>query len=63
MDALNAAWNEVSTQMYSQATGNEQQGGFGSQAEEKPQGDGSAKTEDDKKVENADFEVIDDDKK
>jgi len=64
MEALNAAWNEVSTQMYSQATGDQkQQGGFGSQAEEKPRDDGSAKPEDDKKVENADFEVIDDDKK
>jgi molecular chaperone DnaK len=63
-DALNAVWNEASTQMYSQATGDQKQGsGFGSQAEEQPQGDGSAKTEDDKKVENADYEVIDDDKK
>ncbi|HEY3251012.1 MAG TPA: molecular chaperone DnaK [Ignavibacteria bacterium] len=59
-DALNAAWNEASTQMYSQATGSQQQEGFGSQAEQ-PQGDGAPK--DDKKVENADFEVVDDDKK
>jgi molecular chaperone DnaK len=63
MDALNAAWNEVSTQMYSQATGDQKQQGFGSQAEEQTQGDGSKKKEDDKKVENADFEVIDDDSK
>ncbi|HJY64110.1 MAG TPA: molecular chaperone DnaK, partial [Ignavibacteria bacterium] len=66
MEALNAAWNEASTQMYSQATGggSQQEGqGFGSQAEEQSQGDGSQKTEDDKKVENADYEVIDDDKK
>jgi molecular chaperone DnaK len=63
MDALNAAWNEVSTQMYSQATGDQKQQGFGSQAEEQTKGDGSEKKEDDKKVENADFEVIDDDSK
>ena len=65
-EALNAVWNEASTQMYSQATGNQQQqpgGGFGSQAEEQPQGGDGTKPEDDKKVENADYEVIDDDKK
>ena len=61
MEALNAAWNEASTQMYSQATGDQaagqsgqQQEGFGSQASQ----DG-AKKEDDQKVENADFEVVD----
>ena len=59
MEALNAVWNEASTQMYSQATGGEQQKqeGFTSQGEH-PSGDG-AKKEEDKKVENADFEVID----
>ncbi|MCI0450356.1 MAG: molecular chaperone DnaK [Chlorobi bacterium] len=58
MEAVNAAWNEASTQMYSQATGSagQQQGGQGAQ-QEQPQG------KDDKKVENADYEVIDDDKK
>jgi len=61
VEALNAAWNEASTQMYSQATGDQaagqsgqQQEGFGSQASQ----DG-AKKEDDQKVENADFEVVD----
>jgi molecular chaperone DnaK len=59
MEGLNAAWNEASTQMYSQATGGQQGGqeGFGSQGQ--PSGEAKAKT-DDKKVENADYEVIDD---
>ena len=58
MEAVNAAWNEASTQMYSQATGSagQQQGEQGAQ-QEQPEG------KDDKKVENADYEVIDDDKK
>jgi len=58
MEAVNAAWNEASTQMYSQATGSagQQQGEQGAQ-QEQPKG------KDDKKVENADYEVIDDDKK
>jgi molecular chaperone DnaK len=63
MEGLNAAWNEASTQMYSQATGGQQGGqqggqeGFGSQGQQS--GEAQAKT-DDKKVENADYEVIDD---
>jgi molecular chaperone DnaK len=58
MEGLNAAWNEASTQMYSQATGGQPGGqeGFGSQG----QPSGEAKAKDDKKVENADYEVIDD---
>jgi molecular chaperone DnaK len=65
IEGVNAAWNEASTQMYSQATGGQQgagqqQQGFGSQGEEQSQsGDSQAKS-DEKKVENADFEVIDD---
>lgn len=64
IEGVNAAWNEASTQMYSQATGSQgasgqgQQQGFGSQAESQPDGS-KAKTEE-KKVENADFEVLDD---
>jgi molecular chaperone DnaK len=59
MEALNAAWNEASSQMYSDATGSQgqQQSAPGGQQEQTQQGT------DDKKVENADFEVIDDDKK
>lgn len=59
MEALNAVWNEASTQMYSQATGDagKQQADTGAGQEQKSEGT------DDKKVENADFEVIDDDKK
>ena len=62
IEGLNAAWNEVSTQMYSQATGGQQGGpkqeGFSSQGE--AQDEGKQTSEDDKKVENADFEVVDD---
>ncbi len=65
IEALNAAWNEASTQMYSQATGSEgagqQQEGFSSQSQ--TQGDQSQASTDDKKVENADFEVVDDNDK
>ena len=62
IEGLNAAWNEASTQMYSQATGGQQGGpkqeGFSSQGE--AQDEGKQTSEDDKKVENADFEVVDD---
>lgn len=66
IEGYNAAWQEASTQMYSQATGGQpgagQQEGFGSQGQE--QGDAEQQApQDDKKVENADFEVMDDDKK
>jgi molecular chaperone DnaK len=56
VDGLNTAWNEASSQMYSQATAGEQQQGAAGQQPD----DGSTKTEEDKKVENADFEVMDD---
>ena len=64
IEGLNAAWNEASTQMYSQATGGQGQGGpkqegFSSQGET-PGQESKAGAEDDKKVENADFEVVDD---
>ena len=62
IEGLNAAWNEASTQMYSQATGDKHGGpkqeGFSSQGE--AQDEGKQTSEDDKKVENADFEVVDD---
>ncbi len=60
-EALNAAWNEASTQMYSQATGAPGAGGEG--ANPNTNADGQTQANDDKKVENADFEVIDDEKK
>ena len=67
IEGVNTAWSEASTQMYSQATGtpggqqeqaqqSQQQANENAGAEENEQGD-------DKKVENADFEVIDNDKK
>jgi len=60
IEGVNAAWNEASTQMYSQATsgGQPKQEGFSSQGEE--QSEGAKAGADDKKVENADYEVIDD---
>jgi molecular chaperone DnaK len=59
MEVLNAAWNEASTQMYQQATaaGGQQQGG----PQQGPTGGATPKS-DDKKVEDADFEVMDDKK-
>jgi molecular chaperone DnaK len=60
MEAMNAAWNEASTQMYSQQTSGtgQQQDNPNAGGEQQPDGG-----TDDKKVENADYEVIDDDKK
>jgi len=64
IDALNAAWSEASTQMYSQATGSQAQGGEGKQgfesAGEQPSSSSEASGDGGKKVENADYEVIDD---
>jgi molecular chaperone DnaK len=59
MEALNAAWNEVSAQMYAQTTGAQQQPGDSGQSSS----NAKDQQNDDKKVENADFEVIDDQKK
>ncbi len=60
METLTNAWNEASTKMYEsakaqQAAGGAQQPGAGSQAQ-----DGQASGDQGKKVENADFEVVDD---
>ncbi len=57
MDGLNAAWNEVSTQMYQQAT---QQQAAGTQQSGQQQPAGEQKKPDGKAVEDADFEVVDD---
>ncbi len=59
IDEFNAAWNEASTQMYSQATQNPGAGaeqGAGPQAGANPNAGADASGE---KVENADFEVVD----
>ena len=58
MDALNQIWNEVSTNLYQQQ---QAAGGAGPQ-QEYPSGNGS-KTKDEKEVEEADYEVVDDEKK
>jgi molecular chaperone DnaK len=57
MESLNAAWNEVSTQMYQQATQGAQTSGPAAGEAPKP---GPGATPDDKKVEDAQFEVMDD---
>jgi len=59
METLNAAWNEASTQMYQQATASGPQGGAQSGPEGGPAGGGASKP-DEKKVEDAQFEVVDD---
>ena len=59
IEVLNNAWNEASTQMYQQAT--EAQVGQGAQAGPPPGPEGQAgKKTDEKKVEDAQFEVVDD---
>ena len=61
MDALNQIWNEVSSKMYQQATDAQpgaDAGAQAGQAAQDAQNDASAKD-----VEEADFEVVDDDKK
>jgi molecular chaperone DnaK len=60
MEALNGAWNEASTQMYQQSTagqqpGGQQQGPTGGQPGGQPGGKA-----DEKKVEDASYEVVDD---
>ena len=55
MDALNSAWNEASSQMYQQATSSSGQAGPGGQQQQ-----GSAGNTDGKKVEDAQYEVVDD---
>lgn len=54
MEALNAVWNEASSQMYQSSTA----GGRQPSGEQPPSGQKSGK-EEGKKVENADFEVVD----
>lgn len=54
MEALNAVWNEASSQMYQSSTA----GGGQPSGEQPPSGQESGK-EEGKKVENADFEVVD----
>ena len=56
IDTLNAAWNEASTQMYQQATAAGAQPGAGPQ--QGPPESGAKK--DEKKVEDAQYEVVDD---
>ncbi len=58
-DALNRAWSEVSTQMYQQAGPQGGPGGEPGGNGHQPPPDGQAGP----KVENADFEVVDDEKK
>lgn len=58
IDGLNAAWNEASAQMYQQATASGQQQPGGG-----PAADQSSQKTDEKKVEDAQYEVVDEDKK
>lgn len=57
IDEYNAAWNEASSQMYSSARTHTQESATGSQTKQESTG-----AKDDGKVENADFEVMDDKK-
>lgn len=55
-EALNAAWNEASTQMYQSAKASQEAGAQAGGQPEQPKAAGSQ----DKKVEDADYEVVDD---
>lgn len=59
LDALNQIWNEVSATLYQQQ---QAAGGAGPQQEPPPPGTGT-ETKDEKDVEEADYEVVDDEKK
>ncbi len=59
LDALNQIWNEVSATLYQQQ---QAAGGAGPQQGPPPPGD-EAETKDEKEVEEADYEVVDDEKK
>ena len=58
LDALNQIWNEVSATLYQQ-----QQAAGGAGAHQGPPPDNGAETKDEKEVEEADYEVVDDEKK
>ena len=60
MEALNAVWNEASTKMYEAAKQQAPGAQAGPQSAEADQQQSSSEKKDEKKVENADFEVVDD---
>jgi len=60
VEALEKIWNEVSAKMYQQATDAQ---GAGPQPEAQAQDSSQGQAKDEKNVEEADFEVVDDDKK
>lgn len=57
MEALNQAWNEVSQKLY------QQQPGGGAQYQQSPPPNSGSGSKDEKEVEEADYEVVDDEKK
>lgn len=59
IENLNNAWNEVSTRMYQQATAGGPQGAQAGEPQSGPAGQGPS-PQDEKKVEDAQFEVVDD---
>ncbi len=60
MDAANTAWNEAAQKMYSTGQGPEQPGAAGGA---QPGAEGAEEAKDGDSVEDADYEVVDDDKK
>ncbi len=61
-DSLNKVWNEIASQLYSQTNAG-QPGAGGPQAEPKQEEGNKSKGGDDKDVQDASYEVVDDDKK
>ena len=61
IDQYNTVWNEASSQMYQQAK--QEAPGGGPEQQQGPEPEPQAEQKEDKNVENADFEVVDDDDK
>lgn len=61
-EGLTKAWNEISQQMYQQQgpTGEQQPGAEQQQAQQEPKGESQEKKKDDREVQDASYEVVDD---
>jgi molecular chaperone DnaK len=63
MEVLNNSWNEASTQMYQQATAGTSAGGPGGGPQQGATGEGQSGKTEEKKVEDAQYEVVDEKEK
>jgi len=64
LDGVNSTWNEIAQKMYAQGQGPDQQGAPGAQPGAEQQSEkASAGEKEEEKVEDADYEVVDEDDK